>query len=195
MTPIDRSHTSSYSSSIVTMAVYCIVSEIKRDIGRKSRFLSITPREENVWYCFRDTTEQLVSSTHNSTATGVSLVARPVPVAQHRRTCPTACGWHQRSLLAAVFALLTPRHCECRRLVELPLATAPFRWLQRGRGTVYHQRFGHALRLRHFGWRPSLTVFVSHTADLIIIIIIIIINLTNLYKEWPVVYSCKEWIK
>ena len=25
--------------------------------------------------------------------------------------------------------------------------------------------------------------------------IIIIINLTNLHKEWPVVYSCKEWLK
>ena len=29
---------SSYSSSIVTMAISCIVSEMKRDIGRKSRF-------------------------------------------------------------------------------------------------------------------------------------------------------------
>ena len=40
---IDRcSHTTSYSSlsSIVTMAISCIVSEIKRDVDRKSRFLS-----------------------------------------------------------------------------------------------------------------------------------------------------------
>jgi len=29
----------------------------------------------------------------------------------------------------AVFALLTPPHCRCRRLVGLLLATAPFRWL------------------------------------------------------------------
>ena len=34
MTPFDRSHTSSYSSSIVTMAVSCIVFEIKREIKR-----------------------------------------------------------------------------------------------------------------------------------------------------------------
>ena len=32
MTPIDRSHANFYSSSTVTMAVSCIVSEIKRDI-------------------------------------------------------------------------------------------------------------------------------------------------------------------
>jgi len=39
--------------------------------------------------------------------------------------CPTPC----------MESLLTPRHCRCRRLVAvvgLPLATAPFRWLQRG---------------------------------------------------------------
>jgi len=34
MAPFDRPHTSSYSSSIVTMAVSCTVFEIKRDIGR-----------------------------------------------------------------------------------------------------------------------------------------------------------------
>jgi len=36
--PLDRSHTSSYSSSIVTVAISCVVSEIKRDIGRNPRF-------------------------------------------------------------------------------------------------------------------------------------------------------------
>ena len=35
MAPFDRPHTSFYSSSIATMAVSCIVFEIKRDIGRK----------------------------------------------------------------------------------------------------------------------------------------------------------------
>jgi len=36
MAPSVRSHTSSYSSSIVTMVVSCTVFEIKRDIGRKN---------------------------------------------------------------------------------------------------------------------------------------------------------------
>jgi len=38
MATFGRSHTGSYSSSIVTTAVFCIVFEIKRNIGRKSRF-------------------------------------------------------------------------------------------------------------------------------------------------------------
>jgi len=38
MAPFDRSHTSSYSSSIVTMAISCIVYKLKQDISRKSRF-------------------------------------------------------------------------------------------------------------------------------------------------------------
>jgi len=38
MAPFDRLHTSSYWRSIVTMAPSSIISEIKRDIGRKSRF-------------------------------------------------------------------------------------------------------------------------------------------------------------
>jgi len=36
MAPFDRSHTSSYSSSIVTVTVPCIMLEIKRDIGQKA---------------------------------------------------------------------------------------------------------------------------------------------------------------
>jgi len=35
MAPFDRSHTSSYSPSIVTMAISCIVCEIQRLIGKK----------------------------------------------------------------------------------------------------------------------------------------------------------------
>ena len=31
----------SYSHSIVTMAIACIISEVKRNIGRKSRFLPL----------------------------------------------------------------------------------------------------------------------------------------------------------
>jgi len=44
MAPFDRSHTSSYSRSIVTMALSCIVCEILRLICRKSRnFYRRTP--------------------------------------------------------------------------------------------------------------------------------------------------------
>ena len=39
MAEFDRSHTNSYWLSIVTMALSCIISDIKRDIGRKSRFV------------------------------------------------------------------------------------------------------------------------------------------------------------
>jgi len=38
MVPFERLGKVSYSHSIVIMAVYCIVSEIELDIGRKSRF-------------------------------------------------------------------------------------------------------------------------------------------------------------
>ena len=37
MAPFDKSRMSSYSPSIVTMALSCIVYEIQRLIGRKSR--------------------------------------------------------------------------------------------------------------------------------------------------------------
>jgi len=40
--PFDGSHASSFSSSIITMTLSCIVSEIKQDIGRKSRFFHTT---------------------------------------------------------------------------------------------------------------------------------------------------------
>ena len=39
MIPFDRSYRISYSFSVVNMDVSCIVSEMKRDIGRKSRCL------------------------------------------------------------------------------------------------------------------------------------------------------------
>jgi len=40
MAPFDRSHKSSYRRSVDTMALYYIISEIKRDIGQKSRFFN-----------------------------------------------------------------------------------------------------------------------------------------------------------
>ena len=41
MTPFDRSLMSSYWRSIVTMVLSCIVSEIKRDVGRESLFSTL----------------------------------------------------------------------------------------------------------------------------------------------------------
>jgi len=40
MAPFDKLHTSSYSSSIVIMAVSCTVFEIMRNIGRKRQFFT-----------------------------------------------------------------------------------------------------------------------------------------------------------
>jgi len=43
MAPFDRLHTSSYWLSIVTVALSCVISEIKRNIGRKLRFFHAPP--------------------------------------------------------------------------------------------------------------------------------------------------------
>ena len=85
------------------------------------------------------------------------------------------CAWHSTGIPVrqpaadirdvTVFTLLTPRHCRCRRLVGLPLATVPFQWLQRGHRTVCHQRLGPAAHFWHFEGTRSLP-FLSHTADL-----------------------------
>jgi len=84
--------------------------------------------------------------THNSIATGASLVARPgtnpVPV-----VCSGVplCAWHSIGVylcdsLRPTSEIVGRRclHYKCRRLVGLPSATAPFRWLQRVHGTVCH---------------------------------------------------------
>ena len=79
--------------------------------------------------------------------------------AQHRHTCPTASGRHQISSLVAVSALLTPRHYRCMPSTRrATLVTAFFRCLQRGHGTVCHQRLGAAPHLWHLGRRPSLNL-------------------------------------
>ena len=43
MAPFDRSHTSSYSPSIVTMALSCIIYEIHRLVGKKSQNVYTPP--------------------------------------------------------------------------------------------------------------------------------------------------------
>jgi len=106
--------------------------------------------------------------------------------AQHRHTCPTASGRHQISSLVAVSALLTPRHCRCRRLVGLPCATAPFRWLQGVHGTICHLRLGPAPHFCHITGRPSLTILVSHTADLALSI-----QTASRRLHWTVQQFCK----
>ena len=46
ISPFDRSHTSSYSSSIVIMVISCTISEIKRDNGWKLRFFHTPSTQE-----------------------------------------------------------------------------------------------------------------------------------------------------
>jgi len=41
MAEFDRPYMTYYQSAVVTIALSCIISEIKRDIGRKSRFFRI----------------------------------------------------------------------------------------------------------------------------------------------------------
>ena len=43
MAPFNRSHTSSYQRYMVTMALLCIISEMKRDIGQTSQFFYTSP--------------------------------------------------------------------------------------------------------------------------------------------------------
>jgi len=45
MAQLDRSHKSSYWRSIVTITLSCIVSEVKRNIGGKSRFFHTAPAQ------------------------------------------------------------------------------------------------------------------------------------------------------
>jgi len=45
--PFDRSHTSSYWHSKVTMAISCIISEIKQATGQKLQFLHIPSALDN----------------------------------------------------------------------------------------------------------------------------------------------------
>jgi len=65
-------------------------------------------------------------ASRNESSSGCVFWRTIVCMAQHRHTCLTAYGRHQRSSVVDVPALLTPRHYKCRRLVELPSATAPF---------------------------------------------------------------------
>jgi len=105
-------------------------------------------------------------ASRNESSFGCVFWRTIVCMAQHRRTFPITCGRHQRSSLVAVFALLTPRHYRCRRLVGLPLATAPFRWLQRVHGSQPLETRVCASLLT-FRRETKLHLLVSHITDLI----------------------------
>ena len=101
-------------------------------------------------------------ASRNESSSGCVFWRTIVCMAQHRRTCLTACGRHQRSSLVDVSALLTPRHYKCRRLVELPSATASFRWLQRVHGKVCHGIW-HFSAGSSFQTRGATAVSCSHS--------------------------------
>ena len=86
-------------------------------------------RQSTQLHCYRSFTGY---ASRSESSSGCVFWRTIVCMAQHRHTCLTACGRHQRSSLVAVSALLSPQHCRCRRLVGVPLPTAPFRWLQGG---------------------------------------------------------------
>jgi len=90
MVSLNRTHTSSYSSSTVNMAMTCTVSEMKRYTGRKEIFfphflLHYNPLEKNSWEYFRNVFLQ--PSQIHGLASGVSRFYRKSAVySRYRRT-------------------------------------------------------------------------------------------------------------
>jgi len=57
-------------------------------------------------------------ASRNESSSGCVLWRTIVCMAQHRRTCLTACGRHQRSSVVDVSALLAPRHVDATSSVD-----------------------------------------------------------------------------
>jgi len=108
----------------------------------------------------------------DESSSGCVLWRTIVRMAQHRRTCLTACGRHQRSSFVDVSALPTPRHCRCRRLVGLPLIgdrAFPVAAARAWNSLPPENRACSSLLT--FRRETKSHLFVSHTADLVLSIL------------------------
>ena len=113
---------------------------------------------------------------HDPTASGAALATRPraspvpavcsgIPLCARHSTGVS--GWQPASDIRRCCSLSSAlcRLSDVDQPVDQLSLIACFLWLQRGRGTVCHQRPGLPPRYWHFGGRPRFIFFVSHLAD------------------------------